>query len=218
LCHLYQRNPSILQADFTAGFRIITIEDAELLCYDDATKSMTWWKQSANNAGSDSNGNNASSTDIKALASLKYFNNSANWTEVEAAALIEALSANDESKRQQFFNENQATRRRDPQNWSDSPLAKAFTIKDKQHLLVYNAMTFRLRKSIQERGIGLLDLFTSFDKDMSGYLSASELMESLANMGMSLSSKELAVIIKLADKNGDGQFDINEFCNFLAES
>jgi calmodulin len=54
--------------------------------------------------------------------------------------------------------------------------------------------------------------FASFDKDGSGSISVEELREVLVeNLGQQVSDDELDRLVKLADANGDGEIDFDEF-------
>ena len=54
--------------------------------------------------------------------------------------------------------------------------------------------------------------FASFDKDGTGSISVEELREVLVeNLGQQVSDDELDRLVKLADANGDGEIDFDEF-------
>ena len=57
----------------------------------------------------------------------------------------------------------------------------------------------------------LRQAFMLFDKDKSGYIEAREIREVTTTMGMPLSLEELEDFMKMADQNGDGRLDYNEF-------
>jgi calmodulin len=53
----------------------------------------------------------------------------------------------------------------------------------------------------------LRSAFEVFDQDGSGTISASELRQVLASLGENLTDAELDEMLKMADKNGDGDID-----------
>ena len=56
-----------------------------------------------------------------------------------------------------------------------------------------------------------------FDKDKSGYIEAKEIREVTTTMGMPLSFEELEDFMKMADQNGDGKLDYNEFVKAMTK-
>ena len=57
----------------------------------------------------------------------------------------------------------------------------------------------------------LRSLFRAFDSDGNGYVSETELANSMARLGHVLSEQELAEMMKEADTDGDGQISYEEF-------
>ncbi|CAH9147524.1 unnamed protein product [Cuscuta epithymum] len=64
----------------------------------------------------------------------------------------------------------------------------------------------------------LMEVFQSFDKDGSGYITAAELAGQMAKMGQPLTYRELTEMMREADMNGDGVISFNEFANILGKS
>ena len=64
----------------------------------------------------------------------------------------------------------------------------------------------------------LLEVFSSFDRDGNGYITAAELAGSMAKMGHPLTYKELSEMMREADSNGDGVISFNEFSTIMAKS
>ncbi|CAL4913520.1 unnamed protein product [Urochloa decumbens] len=54
-------------------------------------------------------------------------------------------------------------------------------------------------------------LFTIFDRDGNGFITAAELAHSMAKLGHALTVKELTGMIKEADTDGDGRINFQEF-------
>ncbi|KAK0737756.1 hypothetical protein B0T18DRAFT_233863 [Schizothecium vesticola] len=61
----------------------------------------------------------------------------------------------------------------------------------------------------------LVNAFRVFDKDNSGTISTEELRNVLRSLGENLTDAELDEMIKLADKNGDGHIDYQEFASIM---
>ena len=59
-------------------------------------------------------------------------------------------------------------------------------------------------------------VFGEFDLDKSGEISASELGTVFQRLGVTLSDRELHVIIAQADKDANGEVNFTEFCDFFA--
>ena len=59
-------------------------------------------------------------------------------------------------------------------------------------------------------------VFSHFDLDKSGEISAAELGAVFQKLGVTLSERELHVIISQADKDANGEVNFTEFCEFFA--
>ncbi|XP_073057637.1 probable calcium-binding protein CML15 [Primulina eburnea] len=64
----------------------------------------------------------------------------------------------------------------------------------------------------------LMEVFRSFDRDGSGYITAAELAGQMAKLGHPLTYKELSTMMREADTNGDGVISFSEFANVLGRS
>ncbi|KAK4265247.1 hypothetical protein QN277_026325 [Acacia crassicarpa] len=63
----------------------------------------------------------------------------------------------------------------------------------------------------------LRQVFATFDKNGDGFITRQELRESLRNMRMAMSEKEIDEIVVKFDSNGDGLIDFEEFCLLISE-
>lgn len=63
-----------------------------------------------------------------------------------------------------------------------------------------------------ERKEELKSVFATFDKNKDGFITKQELCDSLKNIGISTSNKDLLEMVQGVDVNGDGLIDFNEFC------
>ncbi|KAK3317204.1 hypothetical protein B0T22DRAFT_164704 [Podospora appendiculata] len=61
----------------------------------------------------------------------------------------------------------------------------------------------------------LLNAFKVFDQDGSGTISTEELRNVLRSLGENLTDAELDEMIQMADKNGDGHIDYQEFAQIM---
>ena len=57
--------------------------------------------------------------------------------------------------------------------------------------------------------------FNQFDRDRSGFITATELKEVLSKMGRNYSNEDINRMIKSIDKDGNGKISINEFAQLL---
>ena len=67
----------------------------------------------------------------------------------------------------------------------------------------------------QQEEFKLRDMFRTFDKDKSGYLSADELAGLLAQLGVAVKDHELISVMNMLDKNKNGVIEFDEFENFV---
>jgi calmodulin len=63
----------------------------------------------------------------------------------------------------------------------------------------------------------LMDAFRAFDKNGDGMLSAVELKAAMAGLGNPLSDPEIEAMIRLADSDGNGKVDYEEFAKMLGK-
>ncbi|KAI3894841.1 hypothetical protein MKX03_014947 [Papaver bracteatum] len=63
----------------------------------------------------------------------------------------------------------------------------------------------------------LKQLFSMFDRDENGYITAAELAHSMTKLGHALTSKELTGMIKEADTDGDGGISFQEFSYYTSK-
>lgn len=70
---------------------------------------------------------------------------------------------------------------------------------------------FKQSKSEQDTRQEIRQAFRIFDRDGNGYIEKSELRRAMRSLGEPLSESELDMMIKDADRNGDGKIDYEEF-------
>uniref|UniRef100_A0A2P2N4M0 EF-hand domain-containing protein n=1 Tax=Rhizophora mucronata TaxID=61149 RepID=A0A2P2N4M0_RHIMU len=64
----------------------------------------------------------------------------------------------------------------------------------------------------------LKQLFTMFDRDGNGFITAAELAHSMAKLGHALTAEELTGMIKEADTDGDGRISFEEFAQAITSA
>ncbi|KAI3803018.1 hypothetical protein L1987_31166 [Smallanthus sonchifolius] len=82
-----------------------------------------------------------------------------------------------------------------------------------------NKMTKNKRGSFysdsSERKAELKSVFATFDKNKDGFITKQELCDSLKNIGISTSKKDVLEMVERVDANGDGLIDFDEFCELF---
>ncbi|XP_071716783.1 calmodulin-like protein 3 [Rutidosis leptorrhynchoides] len=66
-----------------------------------------------------------------------------------------------------------------------------------------------------ERKAELKSVFATFDKNKDGFITKQELSDSLKNIGISTSEKDVLEMVQKVDVNGDGLIDFDEFCELF---
>ncbi|KAL4589805.1 hypothetical protein LXL04_002715 [Taraxacum kok-saghyz] len=79
-------------------------------------------------------------------------------------------------------------------------------------------MTMVMEKKMsfgRERTAELKSVFATFDKNKDGFITKQELSDSLKNIGISTSEKDVLEMVQRVDVNGDGLIDFDEFCELF---
>ncbi|KAL2338407.1 hypothetical protein Fmac_012853 [Flemingia macrophylla] len=77
--------------------------------------------------------------------------------------------------------------------------------------------TANVDKDIQKRKGELRKVFSTFDKNGDGFITKEELRESLRNIRIFMTDKEVDDVVAKYDSNGDGLLDFQEFCLLTSE-
>ncbi|KAI3714845.1 hypothetical protein L6452_21805 [Arctium lappa] len=67
----------------------------------------------------------------------------------------------------------------------------------------------------RERKAELKSVFATFDKNKDGFITKQELSDSLKNIGISTSERDVLEMVQRVDVNGDGLIDFDEFCELF---
>ncbi|KAI3711705.1 hypothetical protein L1987_70247 [Smallanthus sonchifolius] len=67
----------------------------------------------------------------------------------------------------------------------------------------------------RERKAELKSVFATFDKNRDGFITKQELSDSLKNIGISTSERDVVEMVQRVDVNGDGLIDFDEFCELF---
>ncbi|KHN04934.1 calmodulin-like protein 8 [Glycine soja] len=76
-----------------------------------------------------------------------------------------------------------------------------------------NLMARKMKQSEAEEE--LKEAFELFDKDQDGYISPTELLSAMRNIGVKITEEELEHMIRLADLDGDGRVNYEEFMRMM---
>ncbi|KVH93817.1 calmodulin-like protein 3 [Cynara cardunculus var. scolymus] len=67
----------------------------------------------------------------------------------------------------------------------------------------------------REKKAELKSVFATFDKNKDGFITKQELSDSLKNIGISTSERDVLEMVQKVDVNGDGLIDFDEFCELF---
>lgn len=71
----------------------------------------------------------------------------------------------------------------------------------------------KLRQIVRSSSLSFEDIFKKFDEDGNGFISSIEFRNAIRKLNLGLSSREIDLIMKRVDTNGDGNIDWKEFIN-----
>ncbi|KAL9318567.1 hypothetical protein ACSQ67_015084 [Phaseolus vulgaris] len=77
-----------------------------------------------------------------------------------------------------------------------------------------NLMARKMKKQ-SETEEELKEAFRLFDQDQDGYISPTELLSVMRNIGEKITEKELEEMIRVADLDGDGRLNYEEFVRMM---
>ena len=69
----------------------------------------------------------------------------------------------------------------------------------------------KLRQIVRSSSLSFEDIFKKFDEDGNGFISSIEFRNAIRKLNLGLSSREIDLIMKRVDTNGDGNIDWKEF-------
>jgi len=88
---------------------------------------------------------------------------------------------------------------------------------NEDHMISFKEFEDLLSQGAENTERELRQAFQIFDKDNSNCISAAELRHVLTQFNLHLKDEEIDKLIDIADRNGDGQVDINEFLSLFGE-
>jgi Ca2+-binding EF-hand superfamily protein len=143
--------------------------------------------------------------------SFRFFDSDVYYTERQQSVLLRTLQDNEPEKRQVFFNEVRACRRRTQKDWQNFSVAPVFKLKDEYCLLEFRSMLLATRVLMRAKDMRPFDAFRAFDANRDGRLSCSELMGSLEWLGMKVQPDDVYELVKYMDKSGIGAITYRDF-------
>ncbi|KAA8522992.1 hypothetical protein F0562_009415 [Nyssa sinensis] len=72
-----------------------------------------------------------------------------------------------------------------------------------------------VKRSVLHKKAELRSVFATFDKNNDGFITKKELRESVKNIGILMTEKEVSEMVEKVDCNGDGLIDLDEFCELF---
>lgn len=69
----------------------------------------------------------------------------------------------------------------------------------------------KLRQIMKSSSLTMEDIFKKFDEDGNGWISSNEFRNAIRKLNLGLSSRDIDLVMKRVDMNGDGQIDWKEF-------
>jgi len=147
------------------------------------------------------------------IQSLRFFNCEMYYTNEELERLALGLHDASLADRVAFFEECLRLRRRERNQWTDTPLARVLVAESawadlsaRAQLDAFNAALRRLK------GRDPVAMFSRFDSDGDGVLNYAELQRCFDALRLGFSAREIADIVRFADKEGSGRITFDAFC------
>lgn len=151
------------------------------------------------------------------IQALRFFNCEMYYTDKELDLLMQALNKCKVEDRLTFFSESLRLRKRERNLWIDTPLAKVFTDKEDWHLLKARAKIQQVETAIKiKKKLDARKVFLRFDADGDQCLSYEELQRALEAMGLGFSPRDVAEIVRLADRRNVGKVSVDDFAEVFS--
>ncbi len=148
---------------------------------------------------------------VKSVQVFRFVDSQMQYSEPDLTLVLRAVSAASMRERRDYFEKLLVHRRRDRLQWTDTPLAKLFAVKDEFQLLRDRARTARIVHAVRQKQCTLWDAFRCFDSDANGWLSRAEMKRGLAWLKVGFTASEEKGAFESADRNGDGRLNFEEF-------
>lgn len=85
-------------------------------------------------------------------------------------------------------------------------------------LIKHNTVTKDMIEPVTLSELELFKLFKKYDKNLNGFLEIPEYMTCMNDQGLEVTSEEVTCLSFLADLNGDGLIDYEEFMKYFTTS
>lgn len=152
-----------------------------------------------------------------ALESLRFLNCDLFFSERSLNILLRALHGTSKRERKTFFKNIISCRRRLAKKWTESSVAKVFTLADQFGQLKQRAQSVRLREAIQSRGMLLYDAFSKFNYSKNGFLTPAEIWGTFHYLGVHLTALDILDFVTAADMDRDGNVSYRELVDILSD-
>ncbi len=148
---------------------------------------------------------------VSSMQCFKFFDSETAFSGSQVSILVRALQGNSPQKRELFWKEIRACRRRDQGDISLKPVHDVFLIKDEWELMESRSLLVSGKLLMSCRDLRAFDAFRAFDRNRDGVLTCSELYGGLEWLGLQLSPEDIYSLVKSIDKSGEGRVYLYDF-------
>eukprot|EP00049_Salpingoeca_infusionum_P014496 m.271712 g.271712 ORF g.271712 m.271712 type:complete len:4223 (+) comp15683_c19_seq1:207-12875(+) len=152
----------------------------------------------------------------RAIVSLRFVNNEMFFSDKEVSMLLEAFTHSTVEDRRLFFEHCLRLRRRERNQWGDTPLAKVLTPESAWHLLSARGKLDQFNAALKGKtSLDLHSLLLRTDADNDGKLTYPELQRCLESLQLGFSPRHISEILSVCGMDESGCFEIESLGSVL---
>jgi hypothetical protein len=143
---------------------------------------------------------------------FRFFGSETEYAARDQHLLLRCLRTTEPKRRQEFFSEVRACRRRVQSGWERTDVAAVLTEADEFALFEHRALLAATQRRLAARGLSLRQAFHAFNSSRTGNMTSSELYSALRWLGFRGVSVAMvhALMVRL-DSDGDGYLSCDDF-------